>query len=88
MKSSVNTVIFSTVLKGFAMLRQTDRVFAVHTEMVERQIPCNTITYNTMIDACARSGIMDKVPPLLEEMKAGCVEPDIITYSRIALIFN
>merc|ERR1719258_444527 len=26
---------------------------------------------------------MDKVPPLLEEMKAGCVEPDIITYSTI-----
>merc|ERR1719311_1585858 len=36
-----------------------------------------------MIDACARCGIMDKVPPLLEEMKAGCVEPDIITYSTI-----
>merc|ERR1719160_2319096 len=40
MMTSVNTVIFSTVLKGFAMLRQTDRVFAVHAEMVERQIPC------------------------------------------------
>merc|ERR1719172_224416 len=26
---------------------------------------------------------MDKVPALLEEMKAGCVEPDIITYSTI-----
>merc|ERR1719163_2222047 len=26
---------------------------------------------------------MDKVPPLLEEMKAGSVEPDIITYSTI-----
>merc|ERR1719405_113573 len=36
-----------------------------------------------MIDACARCGIMEKVPPLLEEMKAGCVEPDIITYSTI-----
>merc|ERR1719163_1723893 len=36
-----------------------------------------------MIDACARCGSMDKVPPLLEEMKAGSVEPDIITYSTI-----
>merc|ERR1719235_943961 len=36
-----------------------------------------------MIDACARCGIMDKVPPLLEEMKLKCVEPDIITYSTI-----
>merc|ERR1719313_2510325 len=36
-----------------------------------------------MIDACARCGIMEKVPPLLVEMQAGCVEPDIITYSTI-----
>merc|ERR1719213_405095 len=36
-----------------------------------------------MIDACARCGIMDKVPALLEEMRACSVEPDIITYSTI-----
>merc|ERR1719213_543768 len=36
MKSCVNTVIFSTILKGFAMLKKTDRVFAVHAEMVEK----------------------------------------------------
>merc|ERR1719310_1652841 len=83
MKSSVNTVIFSTVLKGFAMLRQTDRVFAVHTEMVERQIPCNTITYNTMFDACARCGTMDRVPQLLEDMRHSRADPDIITYSTL-----
>eukprot|EP00746_Dinoflagellata_sp_MGD_P158203 gnl/MRDRNA2_/MRDRNA2_86416_c0_seq1.p1 gnl/MRDRNA2_/MRDRNA2_86416_c0~~gnl/MRDRNA2_/MRDRNA2_86416_c0_seq1.p1 ORF type:complete len:1075 (+),score=265.47 gnl/MRDRNA2_/MRDRNA2_86416_c0_seq1:152-3376(+) len=83
MKSSVNTVIFSTVLKGFAMLRQTDRVFAVHAEMVERQIPCNTITYNTMFDACARCGTMDRVPQLLEDMRQSHADPDIITYSTL-----
>jgi len=80
---SVNTVIFSTVLKGFAMLKQTDRVFAVHTEMVERKIQCNTITYNTMFDACARCGTMDRVPKLLEDMRNNQAEPDIITYSTL-----
>merc|ERR1719265_2197700 len=58
---SVNTVIFSTVLKGFAMIKQTDRVFAVHQEMCDRDIQCNTITYNTMFDACARCGTMDRM---------------------------
>jgi len=83
MKSSVNTVIFSTVLKGFAMVRQTDRVFAVHAEMVERHIPCNTITYNTMFDACARCGTMERVPQLLEDMRQSRADPDIITYSTL-----
>merc|ERR1719321_1900313 len=83
MKTSVNTVIFSTVLKGFAMLRQTDRVFAVHADMVGRQIPCNTITYNTMFDACARCATMDRVPQLLEDMRQSRAEPDIITYSTL-----
>lgn len=80
---SVNTVIFSTVLKGFAMLKQTERVFAVHQEMCDRDIQCNTITYNTMFDACARCGTMDRVPKLLEDMRRSQAEPDIITYSTL-----
>merc|ERR1719163_2726095 len=83
LKQHVNTVIYSTILKGFVLSKQPQRVFVVHGKMRESGTQCNTITYNTMIDACARCGIMDKVPALLEEMKAGCVEPDIITYSTI-----
>jgi len=79
----VNTVIYSTILKGFAMSKQTQRIFAVHAEMRERDVQCNTITYNTMIDACARCGTMDHVPKLLEEMRKTHVEPDIITYSTL-----
>jgi len=79
----VNTVIYSTILKGFAMSKQTQRIFAVHAEMRESNVQCNTITYNTMIDACARCGSMDRVPALLEEMKKTHVEPDIITYSTL-----
>merc|ERR1719171_2604661 len=79
----VNTVIYSTILKGFATSRQTGRILAVHAEMRERGVQCNTITYNTMINACAGCGNMDRVPALLEEMKLNHVEPDIITYSTI-----
>jgi pentatricopeptide repeat protein len=82
-KASVNTVIFSTVLKGFAMLRQIDRVFEVHVEMCDHGVPCNSITYNTMFDACARCGTMDRVPKLLEHMRKSQAEPDIITYSTL-----
>merc|ERR1719161_628477 len=79
----VNTVIYSTVLKGFAVARRIDKVFRVYKEMRKKDIPCNTITYNTMLDACAKCCTMDRARGLLEDMQSSCVEPDIITYSTI-----
>lgn len=79
----VNTVIYSTILKGFASTRSVEKVFAVYTEMREKGIPCNTITYNTLLDACAKSSSMSRASTLLEDMKTTSVEPDIITYSTI-----
>jgi len=82
-KGCVNTVIYSTVLKGFAVARRIDKVFAVYQEMRKQSIPCNTITYNTMLDACAKCCTMDRAGALLEDMRSSAVEPDIITYSTI-----
>merc|ERR1719242_2325287 len=82
-RGCINTVIYSTVLKGFAVNRCIDKVFAVYKEMRSRGIPCNTITYNTMLDACAKCCAMSRASSLLEDMKESCVEPDIITYSTI-----
>merc|ERR1719473_656790 len=79
----VNIVIYSTVLKGFAMSKQIGKVFTVYSEMRKCGVQCNTISYNTMLDACARVSSMDRVPQLLEDMKEANVEPDIITYSTI-----
>jgi len=83
LRSLVNTVIYSTVLKGFAMSKQSSKVFTVYAEMRKSGVQCNTISYNTMLDACARCGSMERVPQLLEDMKAALVEPDIITYSTL-----
>merc|ERR1740138_1697 len=81
----VNTVAYSTIAKGFAMSRQHDMVLTIYKEMKDRQIQCNRITYNTMINALARCNIMHEVPQLLEDMKANSppVEPDIVTFSTI-----
>merc|ERR1719321_933524 len=58
-------------------------VFGVYKEMKGKAIPCNTITYNTMLDACAKCCAMSHASDLLEDMRESCVEPDIITYSTI-----
>ncbi|CAE7241489.1 unnamed protein product [Symbiodinium sp. CCMP2592] len=82
-KSMVNTVVYSTVLKGFAVSKRIDKVLAVYKEMRNNNIACNTITYNTMLDACAKCNAMEKASLLLEDMRETNIEPDIITYSTI-----
>lgn len=82
-KALVNNIMYSTILKGFAMTKQTERLFAVYAEIQDQGVQANTITYNTMIDACARCGAMDRVPQLLADMKAANISPDQITYGTL-----
>jgi len=77
----VNNVIYSTVLKGFSITKQTERLFVVYAEMREQGVQANTVTYNTMLNACARCGAMDRVPQLVADMNAAKILPDTITYS-------
>merc|ERR1719171_2336379 len=81
----VNTVIYSTILKGFANMKETGKVMALYEEMKSLGVHPNTITYNTILNAFAQGGAMDRVPALLEDMKAADppAEPDIVTYSTI-----
>merc|ERR1719236_188057 len=79
----LNTVIYSTLLKGFAQTRQPAKVQEVFDEMKEMGIACNTVSYNTMLDANARTGKMDRADELFREMQASGVSPDVITYSTL-----
>jgi len=84
-RSLVNTVIYSTILKGFVLSKQPDRLMALYDEMRDRGIACNNIAYNTMLNAFAHCGAMHRVPQLLEDMKCANppAQPDIVTYSTI-----
>jgi len=46
-------------------------------------VEANTITYNTLLDACAKCAAMARVPEVFEEMKRSQIEPDKITYSTL-----
>jgi pentatricopeptide repeat protein len=80
----LNTVIYSTLIKGFAITRQADRALEAFDQMQAEGIAPNLVTMNTLIDACARSGHMARCGEILEDMqqKHG-VDPDRITYSTI-----
>jgi pentatricopeptide repeat protein len=83
--SLVNTVIYTTILKGFANNKETNKVMDLYTDMKSQGMQPNTITYNTILNAFAQGGHMDRVPALLEDMKAAVppAEPDIVTYSTL-----
>merc|ERR1719398_472075 len=53
--------------------------------MKTQGIQPNNITYNTILNAFAQGGAMDRVPALLQDMKTASppAEPDIVTYSTI-----
>merc|ERR1719247_2952082 len=53
--------------------------------MKANSIHPNNITYNTILNAFAQGGAMDRVPALLDDMKHADppAEPDIVTYSTI-----
>jgi len=84
-KALVNTVIYSTIIKGFACGKETDKVMALYEEMKANGVEPNNITYNTVLYAFAQSGAMQRVPALLQDMKAAVppAEPDLVTYSTI-----
>merc|ERR1719284_45446 len=64
----LNSVIYCSVLKGFTREKKIDRVWAVYEEMKERSVDLSIVMYNTIIDACARSGRMEHLPKILEDM--------------------
>merc|ERR1719426_214752 len=41
------------------------------------------ITFNTLIDACARCSLMARIPDILEDMKTHSIKPNVITYSTM-----
>merc|ERR1719359_1232754 len=84
-KPLVNTVICSSILKGFAFAKDTEKVMSLYKEMQRNKIQANTITFNTILNAFAQCGTMHYAPEILDDMRAATpkVEPDIVTYSTL-----
>jgi len=78
-----NTVMYSTIIKGFANTQQPERAMSTWRAMREQKMTMNTVVYNSIIDAQARVGMMDNVSDLIEQMEPDGCTPDGITYSTI-----
>jgi pentatricopeptide repeat protein len=83
LRDILNTVIYSTLLKGFAQAKQPEKVQRVFEDMQADGIACNTVSYNTMINSNALTGRMARCDELFKDMQAAGVQPDIITFSTL-----
>jgi len=80
----VNCVIGSTLIKGFAIARDSGRAQEVYEMMQAEGITPNLVTLNTLLDAFARSGNMSKAAEILTSIQQHPeLSPDRITYSTM-----
>eukprot|EP00933_Yihiella_yeosuensis_P062601 TRINITY_DN65590_c0_g1_i1.p1 TRINITY_DN65590_c0_g1~~TRINITY_DN65590_c0_g1_i1.p1 ORF type:complete len:1016 (-),score=200.81 TRINITY_DN65590_c0_g1_i1:136-3183(-) len=78
-----NIVLYSTIVKGFAMTAQADRAMQLWREMQAEGLKLNTVMYNSVIDAQARKGLMEEVGVVVQAMAEDGCRPDAITHSTI-----
>lgn len=81
--SLVNAIMYGSVLKGFSHNQRFDRVWQVYEEMVSQKLEFSMTTYNALIDTCAQSGELARIPALLKGIQAQGLKMCIITYSTI-----
>lgn len=82
-RDQINSVIFGSVLKGYSHAKRIDTMWSVFQEMTSHGIQPSAITYNLLVDACARNGQMESIPELLLSMHKRGFTPNLITYSTI-----
>jgi len=78
-----NTVMYSTLAKGFATARQSARAMDLWHDMRSRGIGANTVVCNALIDAQARNGCIDEITQIVSAMEKDGCKPDVITFSTI-----
>jgi len=82
-RDAINSILYCSVLKGFAREQKLERVWDVYGEMCNLRVEMSLVSFNTLIDACARAGRMDNLVKVMQDMKKHHVEPNIVTYSTI-----
>jgi pentatricopeptide repeat protein len=82
-KHLVTSVTYGSLLKGYSHAKEFDKVLSTYRELLDLELKLSLVTFNTLMDACARCGEMTHIPGLLKDMSQQGVEPNIITYSII-----
>lgn len=84
-----SVITYSTVIKAYCGANMLEQAFKLFEEM-----KCNTdldpdeVTFNTLLDGCARYGFFDRGCEVLQEMRRTGITPSNYTLSVIAKLAN
>mmetsp|Transcript_16659 Transcript_16659/g.47448 ORF Transcript_16659/g.47448 Transcript_16659/m.47448 type:complete len:611 (-) Transcript_16659:1624-3456(-) len=82
-----NPVQYMILIKGFAQIKQIDMALWLYRDMKRKGVPCNDVTYKTLIDACRLVSDMRQAVDILKDMNASLRHPlywwTIDTYSAM-----
>merc|ERR1719191_2191725 len=89
MRTLVNTVIYSTIVKGYCLSGDVDRAFAVLDEMKrDNKFAPDEILYNSLLDGCAKQHRVEEAVRLLDDMKQSGVAPSNFTLSILVKLMG
>jgi pentatricopeptide repeat protein len=63
--------------------KKLEKVFKIFGDIKSNDIPLNSITFNTLMDACVEVGDFEQTLALFDQMKQIDIKPDIYTYAVI-----
>jgi len=77
--------LYTTLIKGHGLGKDLQNAMQLFREMPGEGVPYNTITYNSIMDACVKCGDVAQAETLLREMlsEGNTIAPDLITFSTL-----
>jgi len=80
-----NIITYGTVIKAYCSANRLNQAFAVLDEMKKTaDFAPDEVTYNTLLDGCARYGLFDRGLEVLADMRQAGVPPSNYTLAVIA----
>jgi len=80
----MNTVLYTTLIKGFARNGQVDQATKMYEQMrMERSVPPDLITFSILIKANCDAGNMEASLKLLQGMRELGLSPDEVVFNNL-----
>jgi len=79
----MNTIIYSTLIKGYAIAKDSVGALNCFETMKKGGFTPNIVTVNTLLDACHRAGATQSARKLYEQIGDLQLEPDRITFATM-----
>jgi pentatricopeptide repeat protein len=84
-KIKLNTILYTTLIKGFAKDRNIIKALEIYQTMVDsKNSKPNNITFNTLIGCAVKCDDINTAKNLFNDMYKYNIKPDTITFSILA----